>query len=118
MQETKQDLVEQAEAKPRPLLAFRDALRIVEREHEKFIDMKKKLVEAQTSLEEAKRATASAYFAAVEAAANIGERLPEIFRLGDLELQFEPEGYVKLEHKPAAETWELINLAKKAGEQE
>ncbi|ACO79863.1 hypothetical protein AvCA_37170 [Azotobacter vinelandii CA] len=111
MQETRQDLVEQAEAKPRPLLEFRRALCRLEEEHQDLIREQKKFTELKNRLGEA-------YRSAVSAAENIGERLPKRFRLGDLDVHFNQDGNVTLEHKPAAETWDLLTLAKKAGEQE
>ncbi|MFD2837899.1 hypothetical protein ACFS3C_19030 [Azotobacter vinelandii] len=112
MQETRQDLVEQAEAKPRPLLEFRRALCRLEEEHQDLIREQKKFTELKKTAWG--RPTALRF----QRPKNIGERLPKRFRLGDLDVHFNQDGNVTLEHKPAAETWDLLTLAKKAGEQE
>jgi hypothetical protein len=101
-----------------PLTALRDALYGLDRANWRVEEARADLSRASLEFESRLRALGAIWAAADEAAARIGEALPETFREGDLLISIDCEDYVaQVERLPAAaETFVLFQLAERAGE--
>lgn len=102
----------------RPMNKLLDAMHLLERSHEDLIDAEQRLGEAKRSFDEQVAHLNTAYTAACNRAIELGEKaFPEQFVLRGMVLTFDDEGGCSVERREFAEPYQLLNWAKKAGEE-
>lgn len=101
----------------KPFSELRDALFHLDYANDSVLEAERELAKAKQAFGDKLRALGPVWVQAVDAAAKMGENLPDAFREGGLLIRFDEEGVASAERLPdAASSLTLYTLASKAGE--
>ncbi|WP_278361769.1 hypothetical protein [Stutzerimonas kunmingensis] len=108
---------DQSKNDSKPFSELRDALFHLDYANDSILEAERELAKAKQAFGDKLRALSPVWVKAVDAAAKMGEELPDAFREGGLLIRFDEEGVASADRLPdAASSHTLYTLANKAGE--